>query len=125
MGVEEIERYNVLADEIRKLGLELQKAENSREIERQEQEQWFLALASDNKAREGFESQLVQRLNAIEREVQLINGALGMNYYPHMCRDGHQQIGHSDSENEMCPLCREIAKNRAQPKRKRERKCKK
>lgn len=26
--------------------------------------------------------------------------------YPHMCRDGHQQIGHSDSEHEQCPLCR-------------------
>lgn len=26
--------------------------------------------------------------------------------YPHMCRDEHQQIGHSDSEHERCPLCR-------------------
>lgn len=25
--------------------------------------------------------------------------------YPHMCRDGHVQIGHSDSESEICPLC--------------------
>lgn len=77
---------------------------------------------SAEKSREGFEAQLVQRLNAIEREMHLINGTLGINYYPHMCRDGHQQIGHSDSEHEMCPLCREIAKNRAQSKRKRERK---
>ena len=26
--------------------------------------------------------------------------------YAHMCRDEHQQIGHSDSEHERCPLCR-------------------
>lgn len=26
--------------------------------------------------------------------------------YPHMCRDGHVEIGHADSENERCPLCR-------------------
>jgi hypothetical protein len=26
-----------------------------------------------------------------------------------MCRDEHLQIGHSDSEHEMCPLCRAIA----------------
>jgi len=27
--------------------------------------------------------------------------------YPHMCRDGHVQIGHSDSgDDERCPLCR-------------------
>lgn len=25
-----------------------------------------------------------------------------------MCRDEHQEIGHSDSENERCPLCRAI-----------------
>lgn len=31
---------------------------------------------------------------------------LGRNHYPHMCRDDHPQIGHSDSENERCPLCR-------------------
>ena len=30
--------------------------------------------------------------------------------YPHMCRDVHVQIGHSDSEHEMCPLCRANAK---------------
>lgn len=29
--------------------------------------------------------------------------------YAHMCRDGHQQIGHNDSEHEQCPLCRAIA----------------
>lgn len=29
--------------------------------------------------------------------------------YPHMCRDGHQEIGHRDSEHEMCPLCRALA----------------
>lgn len=29
--------------------------------------------------------------------------------YPHMCRDDHIQIGHKDSEHEMCPLCRTIA----------------
>lgn len=26
--------------------------------------------------------------------------------YPHMCRDGDAEIGHSDSEHEQCPLCR-------------------
>ncbi len=26
--------------------------------------------------------------------------------YAHMCRDEHEQIGHNDSEHEMCPLCR-------------------
>ena len=27
--------------------------------------------------------------------------------YPHMCRDGHQEIGHSDpKDDERCPLCR-------------------
>ncbi len=29
-----------------------------------------------------------------------------MGHYAHMCRDGHQQIGHNDSEHERCPLCR-------------------
>jgi hypothetical protein len=28
--------------------------------------------------------------------------------YPHMCRDEHVEIGHSDSEHEMCPLCRAL-----------------
>lgn len=29
-----------------------------------------------------------------------------MNSYPHMCRDGHVEIGHSDAKNEeLCPLC--------------------
>lgn len=39
-----------------------------------------------------------------------------INTYPHMCRDGHQEIGHRDSEHEMCPLCKaeaEIARLRA------------
>lgn len=31
-----------------------------------------------------------------------------MRQYPHMCRDEHQEIGHSDSEHERCPLCRAI-----------------
>lgn len=26
--------------------------------------------------------------------------------YAHMCRDGHIEIGHNDSEHELCPLCR-------------------
>ncbi len=34
------------------------------------------------------------------------------NTYPHMCRDGHVKIGHSDSEHEMCPLCMALAKIR-------------
>ena len=29
-----------------------------------------------------------------------------MNGYPHMCRDGHAEIGHRDSEHEQCPVCR-------------------
>lgn len=29
-------------------------------------------------------------------------------YYPHMCRDGHPQIGHFTDEEE-CPVCIEIA----------------
>lgn len=29
--------------------------------------------------------------------------------YPHMCKDGHEEIGHRDSEHEMCPMCGEIA----------------
>jgi len=28
-----------------------------------------------------------------------------MPHYPHMCRDDHVEIGHADSESEMCPLC--------------------
>ena len=26
--------------------------------------------------------------------------------YPHMCRDDHPEIGHRDSSEELCPLCR-------------------
>ena len=29
-----------------------------------------------------------------------------MKPFPHWCRDGHEEIGHSDSEHEQCPLCR-------------------
>lgn len=25
--------------------------------------------------------------------------------YPHFCCDGHENIGHANSESEMCPLC--------------------
>jgi xanthine/CO dehydrogenase XdhC/CoxF family maturation factor len=25
--------------------------------------------------------------------------------FPHMCRDGHVEIGHRDSESEQCPVC--------------------
>jgi hypothetical protein len=32
--------------------------------------------------------------------------------YPHMCRDQHEQIGHSDSEQELCPVCRALALTR-------------
>jgi hypothetical protein len=31
------------------------------------------------------------------------------NHYPHMCRDGHPQIGHADNSSEMCPVCRVAA----------------
>lgn len=33
-----------------------------------------------------------------------------MNKYPHMCRDDHAEIGHSDSEHERCPLCRALGR---------------
>lgn len=36
-----------------------------------------------------------------------------MNSYPHMCRDGHEEIGHHDSEHEECPLCRALAERDA------------
>jgi hypothetical protein len=26
--------------------------------------------------------------------------------FAHVCQDGHQAIGHNDSESELCPLCR-------------------
>lgn len=29
--------------------------------------------------------------------------------YAHMCRDGHVEIGHNDSSDEHCPLCRALA----------------
>lgn len=29
------------------------------------------------------------------------------NEYSHMCRDGHVQIGHNDSTEDRCPVCRE------------------
>lgn len=31
-----------------------------------------------------------------------------MNEYPHMCRDGHIEIGHKDSQYEQCPMCRAL-----------------
>ena len=36
--------------------------------------------------------------------------ALEANSYPHMCRDEHEQIGHRDSEHEMCPVCRALGR---------------
>ena len=38
------------------------------------------------------------------------NVRLKANSYPHMCRDDHEQIGHSDSEQELCPFCKAQAK---------------
>ena len=29
-----------------------------------------------------------------------------MDRYAHMCRSDHVEIGHNDSEHELCPLCR-------------------
>jgi hypothetical protein len=43
-----------------------------------------------------------ERIAELENELAALKG----NSYPHMCRDEHEQIGHSDSENERCPLCR-------------------
>ena len=41
---------------------------------------------------------------------RLINGyaedGYSGNIYPHMCRMDHEEIGHSDSNNERCPVCR-------------------
>jgi hypothetical protein len=33
--------------------------------------------------------------------------------FPHWCADGHIEIGHADSENELCPLCAVIAQRDA------------
>jgi hypothetical protein len=30
--------------------------------------------------------------------------------FPHMCKDGHEQIGHRNSESELCPLCTALQK---------------
>ena len=49
---------------------------------------------------------LLQSHAALEQEVRT---GMNMYRYAHMCRDGHQQIGHNDSEHEMCPLCRALA----------------
>ena len=29
--------------------------------------------------------------------------------YAHMCRDGHLQIGHNDSTDELCPMCHAVS----------------
>lgn len=34
------------------------------------------------------------------------------NVYPHMCRDEHIEIGHSDSESELCPMCVVLAESK-------------
>ncbi len=34
---------------------------------------------------------------------------LKRNSYPHMCRDGHPQIGHA-TDDEMCPVCKVMGK---------------
>lgn len=105
-----VEQQELSRTTINELGAAIGRIEQKQTALRDEIWQAYHAGRND---REGFEAQLVQRMNAIEREIHLIDGTLGINYYPHMCRDGHQQIGHRDSEHEMCPLCREIAKNRA------------
>lgn len=35
-----------------------------------------------------------------------------MTDFAHMCRDGHEEIGHNDNQGEMCPVCRALAKER-------------
>ena len=52
------------------------------------------------------EKNMMKQLDALEQEVRT---EMNMFRYAHMCRDGHQQIGHNDSEHEMCPLCRALA----------------
>src|SRR5690348_15269642 len=96
MSVEEIERYNVLADEIRKLGLELQTAEKSREIERQAQQEVFSRLAA------------IERI--IEERIDYVNKA-----------NGHDFAALRGMGNEIILRLAKL-KSRAQPKRKRERK---
>jgi ribosomal protein L37AE/L43A len=43
---------------------------------------------------------LLAHVETLEREQERMT-------YAHMCRDEHEQIGHNDSENERCPVCRE------------------
>lgn len=50
---------------------------------------------------------LVQRIARLSAELESANNRA----YPHMCRDEHEEIGHSNSENERCPLCVALDEN--------------
>src|SRR5689334_5765641 len=67
MSVEEIERYNVLADEIRKLGSELQTAEKSWEIAANRYHEAFQTEVRIEKAL----ARLDERLGAIEERIDV------------------------------------------------------
>jgi len=45
-------------------------------------------------------------IDALAARLQEVEGGWR---YPHMCRDEHKEIGHADSESEMCPVCTAIA----------------
>ena len=49
-------------------------------------------------------------IDALAARLQEVEGGWR---YPHMCRDEHQEIGHADSESEMCPVCTAIAERDA------------
>jgi hypothetical protein len=48
--------------------------------------------------------------HVVERLSEELDDLKSQCRYPHMCRDGHEEIGHRDSENEMFPLCRANAR---------------
>ena len=37
-----------------------------------------------------------------------------MNSHPHMCRDGHPEVGYREEQQEMCPVCFAVASLEAQ-----------
>lgn len=47
-------------------------------------------------------TEALESLTALRKQI----AEMERKQYAHMCRDGHQQIGHNDSEHERCPLCR-------------------
>jgi hypothetical protein len=68
-------------------------------------------LDADGEPDVGSIHENIRALEAERDEARAESERLRWNSYPHMCRDDHQQIGHSDSENERCPVC--IERDRA------------